>query len=194
MKSIKFSKYKVSFFNLFFNTFLLFLISFIISLFLPNKDYNFLIIFVFMVLILPILNKILINKYLKYLIILIWLWALIIKQIYLSFWIIIVIYTLFNFLQNFFDQVFDIIDIKEIKILSLKQWSILTKESLEKIKKEANLEFEQSPLQGLDIFNIINFYKNSSKKEDKITIYKDLRIWIIFYIWFFLTIAEVYLK
>ncbi|MCK9272573.1 hypothetical protein M0P65_03430 [Candidatus Gracilibacteria bacterium] len=108
--------------------------------------------------------------------------------------IIFFIYLLFNFIQEFFDQIFDLIDIKEIEIIEIKQGSILTKESIKKFKNEASLEFEVSPLQGLDIFNIIDFYKNSFHKNDKITIYKDLRIGIIFYIGYFVTIVEIYLK
>jgi len=194
IKKIEFKKYKIVFFDLFFNAFLLFLLSFLISLFLPNKDYSFLLIFVFMVLVLPILNKIIINKYFKYLIILFWIIFLFFTRTYLSFLIIFFIYLLFNFIQEFFDQIFDLIDIKEIEIIEIKQWSILTKESIKKFKNEASLEFEVSPLQWLDIFNIIDFYKNSFHKNDKITIYKDLRIWIIFYIWYFVTIVEIYLK
>lgn len=193
IKEIKFQKFKISPLDFIYSIFLLFTLSFLLSFFLPNTSYNFLIIFIFMYLFISKLRQVIKQKYLKYFIILLWITLLLYKQIYFSFFMIFIMYALFNFLNDIFDQIFDIIDIKSINILEIKQWSILTEESIDKIKKEAKIELEQSPLQWLEIFEIIEFYKNK-KWGDIITIYKDIRIGIFFYIWFLFALLEFFIK
>lgn len=49
----------------------------------------------------------------------------------------VLIYILFQYAQDIFDQVFDIIDTKKLKITELKQGNILTRETREKIQADS---------------------------------------------------------
>jgi len=100
----------------------------------------------------------------------------------------------FNILSSIFDQIFDQIDVVNTRIIDLKQWNILTQKSCEKIKKEIDVEVSEMPLQGFEVFKIIEKYKENKKSKDEVSIYKDIKIGLIMYLWFLATVIYIYLK
>lgn len=155
-------------------------------------EYMYISIFLIIILLMPYFNKI--NfKYLKFLIIFLWLSVCIYNLDFLNLWLITLVFFLFLLLQWYSEQIFDVIDVREINIYDLKQWDILTLSAINRIKNEAKIELNESPLQWIEVYDIIWKYKELWKKAD-IIIYKELRIGIIMYIWFFITIVYSILK
>ena len=62
----------------------------------------------------------------------------------------------------------------------------MTSKTIKMIKKDSNLDFLETPLQWNEVFEIIWFYKKN-KNNIKISIYKEIKLWIIIYIWYFIT-------
>lgn len=174
------------------NNFFYFNIVFIIWIFLNiylKSNYSFLIIFWIIYLVIPIVDKIKIDNILK-----IFIWIIIFLSLFyfkfINIWYLswFVIYNIFWILSWIIDSIMDKIDIKEIKIMEIKQWDILNNESISYIKWKMNIEIFESPLQWKDVFDIINKFKEIGELEKNIKIYKDIRIWIFLYLWFLITV------
>lgn len=165
--------------------FFIYIVSYLLSRYIWTQ-YIYILIFLSITLLIPFLLLIK-NKYIKYLIILSWVTIGITYMDYISISLIWGIFFVFMFLQSFSEQIFNIIDVKQIKLFELKQWSILTKNTLDKIKDDTWLDFHEAPLQWDEVFELIWKYKELWENP-KLTIYKDLKIWIIMYIWYILTI------
>lgn len=184
---------KIDFINNFFYFNIIFWMWMLISIYLKN-NYTFLIIFWLMYLIIPSINKIKLNIYFKFI------FSLFLVSIFyyydvLNIWydIWFIFYLSFIFLSWVIENIFDKIDIKETRIIDIKQWDILTKESLIEIKKKIDIELQESPLQWNDVYEIIWAFKENDMNKI-ITIYKDIRIWIFLYLWFVITIISLILK
>ena len=154
-----------------------------------KSNYSFLIIFWIIYLVIPIIDKIKINNVLK-----ISVWAIIflsffyfeMMNIWYLYWFII--YNIFWILSWIIEDIMDKIDIKEIKVMEIKQGDILSNESISYIKWKMNIEIYESPLQWKDVFDIIKKFKEINELDKSIKIYKDIRIWIFLYTWFLITI------
>lgn len=179
---------KVNIINSFFYFNIIFIIWMILNNYLKN-NYSFLIIFWIIYLVIPIIDKIKINNVLK-----ISVWAIIflsffyfeMMNIWYLYWFII--YNIFWILSWIIEDIMDKIDIKEIKVMEIKQWDILNNESISYIKSKMNIEIYESPLQWKDVFDIIKKFKEINELDKSIKIYKDIRIWIFLYTWFLITI------
>lgn len=182
--TFKYPRFKIV--DIVYTIFALKISTFFIVDYLPTQ-YTYLIVFVLMMTIMPYFERIK-NRYFMVLIVFLGIVLTVISSSYISLTLIALIFILFKFLSSFIDQIFDIIDIKKIKIIQLTQWSILTQETIDKIKKDTGVELSLSPIQGLETYNIISYYKSIKKENDAITLYKDIKIWIIIYIGYFLTI------
>lgn len=186
IKKITFKSPIIKPFDIFYSVSILNISVYLIVDFLPVQ-YTYLIVFILIMTLMPLFEKIN-NKYLRILVIGVCLVLTIITNSYISLMLITFIFILFKFLSSYIDQIFDIIDIKKIKIIQLTQWSILTQETIDKIKKEAHIELSLSPIQGLETYNILSYYKSIKKENDIITLYKDIKIGIIIYIGYVLAI------
>ena len=121
---------KVNIINNFFYFNIIFIIWMILNNYLKN-NYSFLIIFWIIYLVIPIIDKIKINNVLK-----ISVWAIIflsffyfeMMNIWYLYWFII--YNIFWILSWIIEDIMDKIDIKEIKVMEIKQWDILSNESI----------------------------------------------------------------
>ena len=187
---IKFKKImKIDLLKDFWNIFFIFIVSNLISRIIWTS-YNYIIIFLIILLVIPFIINIK-NKYFYLLLIFTW----IIYSIYLKVFIwpilIWIIYYIFSYLQNLFEQIFNIIDTKNIKIFDIKSWDILAKKSLNIINKDLNTNYEETPLQWDEVFDIIWYYKNNNKNIN-ILLYKDIKLWIIMYIWYLITIYTIF--
>jgi hypothetical protein len=184
---------KLDLLNNFFYFNIIFLIWNLITIYFKNS-YTFLVIFWIMYLIIPSINKIKLNTYFKFifslfLVFIFYYYDLL--NIWYDIWFII--YLTFIFLSWIIENIFDKIDIKEIRVIDIKQWDILTNDSIKEIKNKIEIELHESPLQWSDVYEIIKAYKESEMNK-VITIYKDIRIWIFLYIWFVITIISLILK
>ena len=149
-------------------------------------SYIFIIIFLSIILMIPYLNKIK-RVWVKYLLIVFAIWLCLYRQEYLTYAFIIWMFFSFIILQSYADQIFKVIDTIKIKLFEIKQWNILTRESISLIKKDTWFEFQESVLQGNEVFELIGKYKEVWKNPE-ITIYKELKIWIFMYIGYVLII------
>jgi len=192
IKKIQFQKIiKFNFLKDFWNIFLIFVWANLIWTYLWN-NYLYITIFLFMLLLIPIINQIK-SKYFYIFLIISWIFYCVYINNYFWLFIIWIIFFLFSFLQSLFEQIFDIIDIKKIKIYELNNWDIISNKSIKRINNDLKIDFEETPLQGKEVFDIIWYYKKNKNNID-IYIYKDIKLWIIMYIWFFITIFINYIK
>lgn len=191
IKKIKFNHQKFNLINTFYSISILNIFSFFIVSYLP-ANYAYIIIFILLMVFIPIFENIK-SKTVQILIIFSCLVLTIIYGTYISLGIVSVLFIIFKYIWNYIEQILDIIDIKTIKIIELQQWNILTKQAINKIKNDINKEFLVSPLQWNEVFDIIKWYKETKKDSELITIYKDIKIWIIMYIAYILTIVHIYL-
>lgn len=186
IKKIKFkNKVKINYIDTFFTMFFVYLLSFILWKYIW-REYIYVIIFLSVILLLPYINLIN-NKYIKYLLIFSWISMCVLNNSYISILLIGVIYFVFIFLQSYSEQIFNVIDVDKIKLLDIKQGTILTKKAIDVIKDDTKFDYSESPLQWNEVFDLIWKYKKLWKNPE-IIIYKDVKIWIIMYIWFILTI------
>ncbi len=179
------NEWKINLLNDFFIISTLFIISYSVSIYFSSK-YDFLIIFLWFIILVKYLLYIK-NNIVKYLIILFWLIFAIYTKSYFSIVIFPFFYYTFYYLQIIIENIFDIIDIKMLKILEITQWMILTKKSIDIVKTDIQLEYSESPLQWNEVFDIISKYKEIWKNPN-IFIYKDLKIGYIIYIWYLFAI------
>lgn len=173
----------------------IYILIFWLSYFLWDS-YNYILIFLLIFLVVPYLNLIKIFL-IRSIISLIWLALIIYNFDYLLFSTLIIFYYSFSFLQKLFDQIYDKIDCSIIWLKDLKSGDILTENWVKKINDDIWLVLYTSPLQGIDIFNIIWEYKEKKFSEFlnwKIEIYKDIKIGIFFYLGFVISLAIFYLK
>lgn len=174
----------------------LYLISFIyiiswIIIYFFQSTYIFLLIFLLLFFLFPYILKIN-NKFIYSFIIILSFFLCFYFKWYFSYWLIFIFYFIFYFIQKIFSDFFDIIDIKELNLLDIKQWDILTNKSIDLINKDVWIKFLESPLQWNEVYDLIWIYKKN-RKNPKIYIYKDFRIWIIIYIWFILTFLNIFI-
>ena len=192
IKNIKYSNlFKFNILNDIWLIFMIYITSFFISQTIWDT-YRYISIFLFILLIFPLIKNFK-NKFIYYMFIIIWLWISIYYKDYISPITIWIIFFLFSFLQSFFEKIYDIIDIKTIKIMNMKQWNILTPETIKIIKNDTKLNYLEAPLQWNEVFEIIWFYKNNNKNIN-ITIYKEIKLWIIIYLWYFISIIYLLSK
>lgn len=182
---IKFKKnYNFKIIDFFFISSFIYIFSFYLSLYLGGA-YIYIITFLSILFLLPLLNNIS-NQYLRYIFISFWVISCIYTSSYYIFFLISAMYFFFIFLQSFSDQLFDIIDVVNIKILDIKSGEILTQNSINLIKGETGLDYHEAPLQWNEVFDITNKYKELWFNPS-VQIYKDLKIWIIMFIWYLVT-------
>ncbi len=163
----------------------IYIISFIISKNL-ELDYIYLIVFLFIVLFSDTISK-LSNYYFKIIVILFWIGTMFYNLDYFSYIIILFIFFIFSVLRLYFDNIYNEIDIKKINIFEIKQWDILTSKTIEIIKNDIGIEYLESPLQWNEIHYIIWEYKKLWTNPE-VSIYNDIKIGIIMYIWYIITI------
>ena len=102
----------------------------------------FLLVFLFI----PVFNKCKMNI-LKYVFILLSFFVLVYLKDFSSYLLLCIIFILFNNLQGYLNDIFNIIDVEIINFYDIKQGDILTEKSLLQINKDLNIDFNQSPLQ-----------------------------------------------
>lgn len=191
IKNLKLQHCKLDPINTFYSISILKISSFFLVNYLPT-NYSYIIFFILLMIIIPAFEKI--NfKGIKLFFIILCLIITIIHSSYIWLGVISVVFIIFRYLWNIFEQIFDNIDIKWIKIRDLQQWNILTEWSIKKIKNDADISLFVSPLQWNEIYDIIKYYKDIKKDDELITIYKDIKIWIIMYIAYIITITHIYL-
>lgn len=165
---------------------IVFITSSILQIFY-NTIYNYLILFLLLLVIISIYYKLKIIDYFKYFITFFWLMFMIYFGFYLWYVFWIIIYFIFTFFSKIIDQSLDNIDIETKKVFELKQWDILTQDTINKIRSDIKIDLYLSPLQWNEVFEIIGYYKEKNDNFE-ITTYKDIKIWIYIYIWYIITI------
>lgn len=178
--------FRINIFNSLFLIFFIFVFVTIISNYIWNS-YNYVIIFILMIILFPYLN-IIKNNIIKIFIILLWITVLFYNVNYYSLLTISILFYIFSILQWLAEQIFNTIDIKDISLINIKQWNILTTQSIKQINKDINIEFLETPLQWNEVHEIILWYKEIDINPT-ISIYNDLKIGIIMYIGFILNIC-----
>jgi len=185
IKKINYKKNKIDFFDTIYIVSFVYIVVFLISTYFWTA-YIYLTIFLTVILWLQYINK-LKNKNIQYLIIFTSILIIFYNLDYKSYLLIFIIFYIFSLLQLYFNQIYDIIDIKESNLLNIKSWDILTANTLKIIKKDIKKEYLEAPLQWYEVYEITVEYKKIWKNP-KISIYNDLKIWIIMYLWYFITI------
>lgn len=186
--------YNLNLKDIIFNISIINIIVLLLFRYLPI-NYSYLIVFIVLTILIPLISNIKI-KYLNIFIIILSLFLTYYYKNYISFLYLSLFFIFFSFLSTLFENIYDTIDIKEIKIIDLKQWNIINKNSADKIYNDSNLKINfEMPLQWLEVYNILDYYKKNKKEDDLLNIYIDIKIWIYIYIWYLITIINsIYLK
>jgi hypothetical protein len=152
--------------------------------------YNYFIIFLFILVTSPFLEKVPTKA--LYIWPVIWIGISLYTKNYYSLFYITFFYFIIITIKVILDRIFDIIDTTFIKLIDIKQWMIVTKEWIETIKKELDLDILESPLQGLDVYNLIEAIKERSKEKVDLKIHKPFTIWLVMYLWYLITIWYIF--
>lgn len=195
LKKIKKLKFKNDFqFNILDDFYIIGLIfSFVFILWnIIDSMYKYLIIFILIYLFIDFFNWLKLKLIKQSFIFLSFIILLITKDIKLYFTIICMFY-FFSYIKTIFDIIYDKIDIKEIEVIKIKQWDILTDKSLKELK-EKWINLLQSPLQWNEVFELIKKAKKNNFLNFKIQKYIDIRIGLFFYLWYILTLLYIFIK
>lgn len=157
-----------------------------------SSNYSYIIIFLLLFIVWDIYKRFKIHKIIKIVFIWLWIWVSIYIWNYIWFVLSYGVYVLFIWLSSVINDILNDIDIKEITIWNINKWDILSEKSIEKINKDTKLAIVLSPLQWEEVFKIIEYYKQNNQLQTQIEIYKDIRVWIYFYIAYIMTILIYY--
>lgn len=108
--------------------------------------------------------------------------------LYIWFCIWLAVFFTFIYIWNIITNILEDIDIQETTIWELKKGDILYEKSISKINADTQIWIVLSPLQWEEVFKIIEYYKPLKQLNEKINIYKDIRVWIYIYIAYVITI------
>lgn len=157
-----------------------------------SSNYSYIIIFLLLFVISDFYKRFKIHKYIKIIFICIWIFVCIYSGNYIWFVLSYWVYIIFIWLSSVINDMLSDIDTKEITIGNINKWDILTEKSIEKVNKDTDLSIVLSPLQWEEVFKIIEYYKKNNELQTQIEIYKDIRVWIYFYIAYIMTLLVYY--